>query len=438
MMVLRVLICICLILVMARPSHALTIREGLRIVLQRATEVKISEAERDVALEEVGVSESLRLPRLQLYAEQTWLRYPPETSVGQIGTISIGEAEYLSLEMKFTELLYDFGKTPSLIRSSRLKLEMRQEEVKAKRNEIGLRFTEAFLDALEAEEMVHLASKEVERYRAHLKDTEALYREGLVTRNDLLQAEVLLADARQRMVEAENNLHIAYSYINHLLQRSLEEEITLERPCEWPSYPWTLEESYQRAVMQRPELRALRTAVESVESLIDSLKAEYLPGFYLSGGFAYQENRYMLHEQNWSVMVSMKLDLLTGGMREARLKQRKAEMRKLQLQRRLLADRIRLQVKDSYLSLETAKKKLQVARKALEQAEENLRLQRLRYKEGVGTATEVTDAVAMLSRAETNYWHSLYEKMKAEARLYYNTGTDLLTLLEETDEGQCE
>ena len=37
------------------------------------------------------------------------------------------------------------------------------------------------------------------------------------------------------------------------------------------------------------------------------------------------------------------------------------------------------------------------------QAEENLRLQRLRYQEGVGTATEVLDAVTLLTTAEIEF-----------------------------------
>jgi outer membrane protein TolC len=68
---------------------------------------------------------------------------------------------------------------------------------------------------------------------------------------------------------------------------------------------------------------------------------------------------------------------------------------------------------------------MDVTKAAVAQAEENLRLQRLRYKEGVGTATEVLDAVTLMTTAESNSWKSLYGVKRAEAVLLYSMGRDL-------------
>ena len=59
------------------------------------------------------------------------------------------------------------------------------------------------------------------------------------------------------------------------------------------------------------------------------------------------------------------------------------------------------------------------------QAEENLRLQRLRYQEGVGTAIEVLDAVTLLTATQNNTWRALYGFERAEAGLLYSMGRDL-------------
>jgi outer membrane protein TolC len=60
------------------------------------------------------------------------------------------------------------------------------------------------------------------------------------------------------------------------------------------------------------------------------------------------------------------------------------------------------------------------------QAEENLRINRVRYEEGAGTATEVLDAVTLLTTAETNQHRALYDFRRAEASVFYSTGRDLV------------
>ena len=148
-----------------------------------------------------------------------------------------------------------------------------------------------------------------------------------------------------------------------------------------------------------------------------STQAEYLPTFYVSGGYEYAENKYMVHQDNWSAIAGVNINLFSGGASNSKIGVARAELRSLRLSREKLLDTIRLEVKSAYLDLQSSAQKIDVTKTAVAQAEENLRLQRLRYKEGVGTATEVLDAVTLLTTAESNSWKSLYGFKRAEAVL---------------------
>lgn len=91
-----------------------------------------------------------------------------------------------------------------------------------------------------------------------------------------------------------------------------------------------------------------------------------------------------------------------------------------------LIDEIKLEVEKYILDLKTARERITVTKDAVGQAEENLRINRVRYGEGVGTATEVLDAVTLLTIAETNFYKSLYDFRRAEAGFIYSIGKDLL------------
>ncbi|MDD2904452.1 MAG: TolC family protein, partial [Syntrophales bacterium] len=59
---------------------------------------------------------------------------------------------------------------------------------------------------------------------------------------------------------------------------------------------------------------------------------------------------------------------------------------------------------------------------AVTQAEENLRLNEERYKEQVGTATNVIDADTLLTRTRVNYWTAIYDHQMAKADLLWAMG----------------
>jgi outer membrane protein TolC len=64
-----------------------------------------------------------------------------------------------------------------------------------------------------------------------------------------------------------------------------------------------------------------------------------------------------------------------------------------------------------------------VARQATVQAEENLRTVRDRYRQQIGTNTEVLDAESLLVQAYSNFYNSSYEAVLARLRLCRAAGT---------------
>ncbi|HEB74739.1 MAG TPA: TolC family protein [Nitrospirae bacterium] len=413
---------------LALPSRAaaITLGEGLAIVAQQGRDVRISEAEEDVVRAGVRLARSPLLPRVDLYARRTWLRYRPEALFGLFEPVPISEKDFLSYGFRINQLLYDFGASYALLRASRLGLKEKRLDTLRVRNLVALDFTHAYLDLLEAERLLVLAQKEVRRFESHLEETRAMYEEGLITKNDLLEAEVMLSDARQRLLSAENVRAMRESRINSLLARPLSEEVAPEEISVRPYTDMSLDAAYETALRLRPEFKALQARISAKREEVKALKARFYPDFYVSGGYDYQENRYMVYEGNWSLVAGIKVNLSSGGATRARLRRAVAELRKLGLEEEKLRDGIMLDVKKTYLQLRSAARKVEVTAGAVAQADENLRLQRLRYREGVATATDVIDAVVLAGKAETNYWRAVYDRMRAEAGLLYAVGEDIV------------
>jgi outer membrane protein len=67
--------------------------------------------------------------------------------------------------------------------------------------------------------------------------------------------------------------------------------------------------------------------------------------------------------------------------------------------------------------LREAESQIAVSQKLIDQAEENFRISEERYKERVGTATEVLDAQTLLTRAKSEYANALGDYNINYARL---------------------
>jgi outer membrane protein TolC len=149
----------------------------------------------------------------------------------------------------------------------------------------------------------------VQLHEAHKRDTEARFSAGVITKNEVLQADVTLADSRQRYLVAENLRSLRASKINSLLLRPLNEQVLPEEVDASPASGIILEEAWAIAETASAELKDMDAKLAAREENIRMTQAEYLPTIYVSGGYEYQENRYLVHQDNWSLIAGVNVNL---------------------------------------------------------------------------------------------------------------------------------
>ena len=82
-----------------------------------------------------------------------------------------------------------------------------------------------------------------------------------------------------------------------------------------------------------------------------------------------------------------------------------------------------LEVQQQFSSLQQTRESIEATRALVTQSEETLKLAEGRYKQGVGSAVEITDAQVGLYNARTSYIQSLYQYQVAYAGLKHAMGT---------------
>ncbi|MHB8881804.1 MAG: TolC family protein [Thermodesulfovibrionales bacterium] len=409
------------------PAAELSLADGLLRATDASRLLKIALHEEEIFRADADIEGARMLPAVSAGFGGTMLASQPAAIFGP-NTVPLSQKDFLAYSLSIQQTLYDFRGNASRYEASRIKADAKKLDTERLRNLVAVDFALTYLDLLEAQKLMSVAGKEVESLGAHARDAGTLYEEGVVTKNDLLQAEVRLSDARQRLLVTANLRSFHASRLNSLLNNPLEEPL---QPVEvdltsMPAFDMPLEQIWQLALQQRAELRMLQEIMAALDLDETARKAEYFPRLFVRGGYDFTENRYQVHEGNWSVTLGLGISLYSGGTTRAELLKIGSQRARLSEQRNKLVDDIKLEIKKYLLDSATARERMKVAAGAVGQAEENLRINRSRYEEGVGTATEVLDAVALLSAAETNYFKSLYDAKKAEAAVLYAVGQNLL------------
>ncbi len=163
-----------------------------------------------------------------------------------------------------TQLLWDFKGTLSIYEASKKIQETRQLEYKRTKNYVALLFALGYFDLLESEKMITVAEKETEMLDAHLAMAKNLYHEGVITKNDLLQADAkafLMPD--KKLLTAKNIRKITVSRLNTMLSRPLSSSLEAEEitgPMAGPTID--LEKAMEKAEKDRYEILMVDVALE--------------------------------------------------------------------------------------------------------------------------------------------------------------------------------
>jgi outer membrane protein len=426
----KVLLQVLLITLLSSAAFAepLSLSAGLKMVTEENRLIKISEEEEKISQGDTLIARSRLLPRVDAPASQTYLQHSPTVIISQGGPgvkAPTAQSDYYSYGIVMRQLLFDFLGTYSGYEASKLVLEARKMDTRRTRNLVAFQFAALYFDLLESEKAITVVESEKVGLEAHLRQARDLFTEGVITKNDLLQAEVKLSDAKQRLLTVQNMRRVNEARVNTMLTRPLSTKIESVEVTRSISEAAPLEPAIEIAEKERPELQIAELTLKAIDRDETAKKSEFLPRFYAEGGYNYMQNRYQVYPGQWSINFVMNFNLFSGLSTTAEVgKIRSQRMRVLQ-QKRKLGEDIRLELEKYYLDVTNAAERLSVTKSAIAQAEENLRINRIKYSEGVGVATDVTDAIALRALAETNYCRSLYDYYRSEAGYMYATGKDL-------------
>lgn len=325
---------------------------------------------------------------------------------------------------------YSFGAAASLVlfdgfgRSHDMRA-ARANEVAADAGLVTARFqnslqvTNAFFDALSQQELLRVNEAAVDRARQQLAVASARMQAGAGQRTDSLTALVQLGQARQQLLQAQAALATSEANLGRLVGvdgrvGAVEDSVFYQQPALLDTTGIRRE-----AEASSPGIRASEARLQAAQAQLRSQKTNYWPTVTASANntwTAQKSNDYSL-EPRRNLRFSMSFSPWTSLQRETQIEQASINVDN---QIAALADQ-RRQISASltqyYAALANARESIDVARVSVQASEENVRVTSERYRLGVATVFELTQAQEQLTSAQVNEVNARFSYIRAKAQI---------------------
>lgn len=429
----RIMLLLLLASVVGPPAAAaqeqLTLRETIDAAIAANLDLKAAR-EGTAAARSIQAAERTRFfPSLS--ASYQYRRNDEATRTEGVG-ITAPEDEYSFVGTVSQPLFTGFSNL-NRYRIAQLGLDAARIETQIARREVILDAKTVFFTILKAKKLKAVAEQAVRQLTAHRDVARHFHEAGMTPLNEVLKAEVELANARQELVSADNDLEIARSRLNLLLRRPLDTTFTLDETIQIVSFDRSLDFCIRTAEENRLELKIARLDVEIAEKEIRLGKTDYFPSVDLEGNYYQRGDDWDLdggpgisNPHRWDVTAVASWTFWEWGRTGHTVREKRSRMAQARYNQEEISDQVQLEVKSAYLRTKESEKNIITAKQAVAQARESFRISTERYKEQVATSTDVLDAQTLLTRTMSSYYRALYDFMISKASLFRAMGLEII------------
>jgi outer membrane protein len=322
-----------------------------------------------------------------------------------------------------SQLITDFGHTANLVAGARLQAKAEEQSALATKEDVLLEVDQAFYGALQTHAVLRVAEQTVASRQLLSDQVSALAKSKLKSDLDLSFANVNLAQAKLLYLDALNSDKAAMASLSAILGYPSLQNFDLINDTEsLTPPPADVDPLIAQAFSMRPEILALEFESESSEKLYRANRDQMLPtitALAAYGDAPVRDDR--VYGPYAAAGVNLQIPIFNGFLFSA--KTHEADLRAQAARQRLmdLRNRISRDVRNSWLAATTAFDRVSVSEQLLTQANLALDLAQTRYKLGLSSIVELSQAQLQQTQAEIGSAQAGYGYRLALSVLRYQT-----------------
>jgi TolC family type I secretion outer membrane protein len=407
--------------------EVLTLENALIIALSNQPSLRVAAGNQAITEARVGQARSGYYPQItgRIAYQRATANIATSFGGGPITRRTSGESfgTYLN-NVNLNQTIFDFGKIRSQVATAEYNLQAARSDTETALQTMVVNVQQSYYGLQQAQRLLIVSDEAVAQFQKHLDLAKGRFKVGVAPKIDVMTAEVDLSNARLNLINAKNNLSLARVTLNNAMGIVSPDQYRVEDPAPIDQYAVSQAEALDRAMRARPELIAQRALEQAAEAAIKTAQADYLPTVTGAAGYSYNGQEFPL-VWNWNVLGSFNIPIFSGFLTKQQVAEARANLLKTKANGDVLKQTVLAEVSQAYLNLEATKERLRVTAVTVIQAKERMALVEGRYRAGLATAVEVTDAEVALVNAQVNDVVAMSNYQAAKAQLERAMGTTM-------------
>lgn len=417
----------------AKPTMQLSLKQAVDIALSPEGNARVQLAEelirsaharcaqaRAVLLPNVdaSLSQQSQTRNLAAFGIRISLPIPGFTFPTFVGPFNVFDARATA-----SQTVFDLSSIRRL-QASRAGVTQAEAELESTQDQVRGQVARAYLAALRAQASVETAKANVELSEVLLKLANDQKAAGTGTGIEVTRAKVQLANEKQKLLIAENDLSKAHLELLRVMGLNLDVTVELnERLSHTPVPGVTAQQAMQVALESRADWKAQARREETARLNQSATKLERVPSLSLFADYGSIGSSIDHAIPTRTYGFAVRFPVFDGGRRDARRAESSSQLRQEAIRTRDLRAQIELDIRLALDSLRSADEQVKTAGEGLALSENELAQAQRRYKAGMGSSIEVTDAQTRLERARDNRILALFHYSLARIDLNMAMGT---------------
>lgn len=417
-------------------QEAFSLEQALQYATQNSNSIRLAQLESIGAEGQIQELRATAIPKVSGALGYQHFPQIPQTPLpaaifggneGEFVPVAFGLKNSLSADLNANAILFD----PTVfvgIKSAELYRELLIKQMGQTEFELKYNVTKAYLGALIPAKNKEVLDKNIANLEQTLRETSAFFEEGFVEKLDVERLELSLENLRVQAQNVEELVMLSRNLLKFQMGYPIDEPIILTDDIDvliastLVSDTELTESNFN--IENRPEYDVIKAGERLNEMNIKAKESARYPSasaFANHNRILQRNDLFDSNELDWIpstvIGASINVPIFNGMTTKHQVQQAEVDLKKTQVELNEFNRAAQLEFQNSKIAYFNAKRTLQSSERSVNLAQKIYDTTQIKYREGVGSSLEVTQAEADLYEAQANYTNSLYELLVAKADL---------------------
>lgn len=411
-------------------SVEMSVQQVADMAVKNHQQLKISEKNISISQQQTEVAKFQKLPSITASTSQFFLGDALIIDKDFSNSTKVSMPHYGSTySVQTQQLIFKGGLVNKSIEASTLREQLAELDLAKDQQNVKFLVTSNYLDIYRLINQTEVYKNNKKLAQERLKNIQKFYNQGMLTRNEVIRAELAIKNLDQGILVLENNRKILNYQLNVALGLPTDTELVPVEDIEGKQESLDVNHFQKLALENSPLLKSAQTNIQLADKNIEIINTDKMPTIGAFAGYNMQRPittrtpAMDMYTNSWQAGVSLSynIDNLYKTKEKVKLGEMQKEMANEALT--LTEQNIDIAVNAAFIKHQEAIQQAEILNEAKKLAEENYKITEAKYLNQLAVQAEMTDAQNQKLQSELDYANAEINILYQYYNLLKTTGT---------------